>query len=92
MSNGKWSIRKDSISGLWIASYFVADTCFAADNKAVTITFYNDYWDFIEVLSDVFTPEYFRKVRKGGATVWLYNLYNHKSCLVLIRAAGIDYY
>lgn len=92
MSNGKWSIRKDSISKLWIASYFVADTCFAADNKTVTITFYDDYWDFIEVLSDVFTPEYFRKVRKGGTTVWLYNLYNHKSCLVLIRAAGIDYY
>lgn len=92
MSNGKWSIRKDSISQLWIASYFVADTCFAADNKTLTVTFYDKYWDFIEVLSDVFTPEYFRKVRKGGATVWLHNLYNRKSCLVLIRAAGIDYY
>ena len=92
MSNGKWSIRKDSISKLWIASYFVADTCFAADNKTVTITFYNDYWDFIEVLSDVFTPEYFREVREDGIRVWLHNPYNHKSRLVLVRAAGIDYY
>ena len=92
MSNGKWSIRKDSISGLWTASYFVADTCFAADNKTVTITFYNKYWDFIGVLSDVFTPKYFQDLREGGATVWLYNLYNHTSCQVRIRAVGIDYY
>lgn len=92
MSNGKWSIRKDSISGLWTASYFVADTCFAADNKTLTVTFYDKYWDFIGVLSDVFTPKYFRDLREGGATVWLYNLYNHKSCQVRIRAVGIDYY
>ena len=92
MSNGKWSIRKDSISGLWTASYFVAVTSFAADNKTLTITFYNKYWDFIGVLSDVFTPKYFRELREGGATVWLYNLYNHKSCQVRIRAVGIDYY
>ena len=92
MSNGKWSIRKNSISGLWTASYFVADTCFAADNKTLTVTFYDKYWDFIGVLSDVFTPKYFRDLREGGATVWLYNLYNHKSCQVRIRAVGIDYY
>ena len=92
MSNGKWSIRKDSISKLWIASYFVAVTSFAADNKTLTVTFYSDYWGFIEVLSDVFTPEYFREVREGGAAIWLYNPYNHKDCLVRIRVVGIDYY
>ena len=92
MSNGKWSIRKDSISKLWIASYFVADTCFAADNKTLTVTFYDKYWDFIAVLSDDFTPKYFREVREGGDTLWIYNLYNHKGCRVRIRVAGIDYY
>ena len=94
MSNGKWSIRKDSISGLWTASYFVAVTSFAADNKTLTITFYDKYWDFIDIINTFQypTPEYFREVRKGGATLYFYNYSLKTSVRARVRILGIDYY